>query len=130
MPARDPREIARDRTLGLRLLLRYVDDPRNTDHAWMETVAMHFHCTPEMAALLENVGLRAGDDAAAVQWLEVGDHVEQYTKLYANHKEFVDKVILTHGSQTPDRRASPDPNQQRVDRISSTSGASRASERE
>ena len=21
----------------------YVDDPRNTDNAWMETVAMHFH---------------------------------------------------------------------------------------
>ena len=21
----------------------YVDDPRNTDNAWMETVVMHFH---------------------------------------------------------------------------------------
>ena len=21
----------------------YVDDPRNTDNAWMETVAFHFH---------------------------------------------------------------------------------------
>lgn len=42
----------------------YVDDPRNTDNAWMETVAVNFH---------DNVGtgvgafkLHAGDDAGAV----------------------------------------------------------------
>jgi len=23
--------------------LSYVDDPRNTDNSWMETVAFHFH---------------------------------------------------------------------------------------
>ena len=22
----------------------YVDDPRNTDNAWTETTAFHFHC--------------------------------------------------------------------------------------
>lgn len=76
----------------------YVDDPRNTDNAWMETVAMHFHCDSELAGLLE---LRAGDDAAEVQWLEVGEHVEEYRNLYANHKEFVDKVALTHASSRP-----------------------------
>jgi len=76
----------------------YVDDPRNTDNAWMETVAMHFHCDAELAKLLE---LHAGDDAADVQWLEVGEHVEQYRNLYANHKEFVDKVVLTHGTSRP-----------------------------
>ena len=36
---------------------RYVDDPRNTDNAWMETVAMHFHCDAELGAMLP---LRAG----------------------------------------------------------------------
>ena len=25
----------------------YVDDPRNTDNAWMETAAFHFHCSAE-----------------------------------------------------------------------------------
>ena len=30
----------------------YVDDPRNTDNAWMETVAFHFHDdTGELACL-------------------------------------------------------------------------------
>jgi len=75
----------------------YVDDPRNTDHAWMETVAMHFHCNAELGAVLR---LNAGDDAAEVQWLEVGDHVDQYRKLYASHKAMVDKVLLTHGQRS------------------------------
>ena len=26
----------------------YVDDPRTTDHAWIETTAFHFHCPPEV----------------------------------------------------------------------------------
>lgn len=29
-----------------------VDDPRNTDNAWMETTAFHFHCNEELATML------------------------------------------------------------------------------
>ena len=33
--------------IGIMMLLQvykgYVDDPRNTDNAWMETVAVNFH---------------------------------------------------------------------------------------
>ena len=25
----------------------YVDDPRNTDNAWIETTVMHFHCNDD-----------------------------------------------------------------------------------
>ena len=42
----------------------YVDDPRNTDNAWMETVAVNFH-----DATGTGIGafhLHAGDDAGAV----------------------------------------------------------------
>ena len=74
----------------------YVDDPRNTDHAWMETVAMHFHCPSEVAGRLK---LHAGDDATAVTWLEVGDHNESYQRLYASHKQIVDLVYSTHGPE-------------------------------
>ena len=31
----------------------YVDDPRNTDNAWMETTACAFLCTPKQANLLK-----------------------------------------------------------------------------
>ena len=37
----------------------YVDDPRNTDHAWIETTAFHFHCNKELGSMLP---LESGDD--------------------------------------------------------------------
>mmetsp|Transcript_27665 Transcript_27665/g.84338 ORF Transcript_27665/g.84338 Transcript_27665/m.84338 type:complete len:274 (-) Transcript_27665:617-1438(-) len=68
----------------------YVDDPRNTDNAWMETVAMHFHCPDELGEMLT---LAAGDDACDVKWLEVGEHCPQYRQLYASHKHMIDQIL-------------------------------------
>lgn len=66
-----------------------MDDPRNTDNAWMETTAFHFHCGSQLGALLP---LHAGDDAAAVRWLDVDPDQADYRNLYASHKTWVDKV--------------------------------------
>ena len=30
---------------GTDVVAGYVDDPRNTDNAWMESKVVHFHCT-------------------------------------------------------------------------------------
>ena len=38
----------------------YVDDPRNTDDAWMETEVRNFHLDDDLAA---QIPLEAGDDA-------------------------------------------------------------------
>jgi len=65
----------------------YVDDPRNTDNAWMETVVVHFPCSKELGDMLS---LHAGDDAAEVKWLDIDDSVADYKNLYASHKAFVD----------------------------------------
>ena len=68
----------------------YVDDPRNTDNAWMETTAFHFHCPPNLA---KRLNLQHGDDAAKVTWLHVNaDEEPRYAALYANHREMVDIV--------------------------------------
>ena len=67
----------------------YVDDPRNTDNAWMETTAFHFHCTADLAVQLP---LRAGDDAHNVTWLDVDDAEPRYAALYASHKDWVGRV--------------------------------------
>ena len=69
----------------------YVDDPRNTDNAWMETTAYHFHCPPELGEMLP---LEAGDDATDVMWLDVDDSEPKYHDLYASHKEWVDTVAV------------------------------------
>lgn len=65
----------------------YVDDPRNTDNAWIETVALHFHDDkgdqvragappPQVAAL----PLHAGDDAAAICWMELTSEIKLYAR--------------------------------------------------
>ncbi len=66
----------------------YVDDPRNTDNAWMETTAKHLHLDGEIASQLS---LQAGDDAKSVQWLSVSS--EALGNLYASHGPMIRKAI-------------------------------------
>ncbi len=74
----------------------YVDDPRNTDNAWCETVAYHFHCSKELGS---NLRLEAGDDAKAVKWIKVGS--DDHNNLYASHKSLVD---IMHSSFVSEKR--------------------------
>jgi ADP-ribose pyrophosphatase YjhB (NUDIX family) len=72
----------------------YVDDPRNTDNAWMESSVFHLHLTE---ALRMTIGerklnaLAAGDDAGAAKWAPVGGL--DYLKLFASHRKFVDLAV-------------------------------------
>ena len=68
----------------------YVDDPRTTDHAWIETTAFHFHCPPEIG---DKLALGAGDDAKRAIWLDINPMSEdRYANLYASHRQLVDRV--------------------------------------
>lgn len=64
----------------------YVDDPRNTDNAWMETKACNFH--DSTGQVLDAVKFEAGDDAQSVRWLDVSGELQ----LYASHKDIVKQV--------------------------------------
>jgi len=59
----------------------YVDDARNTDNAWVETMAMNFH--DEDGTLLTHFQFRAGEAEGAVAWLdlEFGTDFEPSTSL-------------------------------------------------
>ena len=70
----------------------YVDDPRNTDNSWMETVAVNFH--DETGEAFSRVKLQAGDDAGAVTWIEINRSLQ----LYASHAEFIRSVAETRGA--------------------------------
>lgn len=72
---------------GTEIYRNYVDDPRNTDNAWMETVAVNFH--DETGMKVGRFKLCAGDDAAHVQWIVLDASLQ----LYANHKLFIEKVV-------------------------------------
>lgn len=65
----------------------YVDDPRNTDNAWIETVAVNFHDDNGESA--GKFHLNAGDDAQNVQWMDVDGSLN----LYASHCNFIEAVV-------------------------------------
>ncbi|XP_060696283.1 ADP-ribose pyrophosphatase, mitochondrial-like isoform X2 [Hemiscyllium ocellatum] len=64
----------------------YVDDPRNTDNAWVETVAINFH--DETGDSVGQLDLHSGDDAGSVQWADI----DQSLQLYATHNHFLKSV--------------------------------------
>lgn len=68
----------------------YMDDPRNTDNAWMETQAVNMH--DESGELTKDLKLEAGDDASKVKWVRLDrDH-----NLYAGHEKIIKTVIQNH----------------------------------
>lgn len=72
---------------GVEVYKNYVDDPRNTDNAWMETVAVNFH--DDTGDQVGRFKLCAGDDAAHVQWMDVHKGI----KFYASHGMFIASVV-------------------------------------
>ncbi|CAG9786785.1 unnamed protein product [Diatraea saccharalis] len=65
----------------------YVDDWRNTDNAWMETVAYNFH--DDSGATVGAITLNAGDDAVGVRWVDITPDI----KLYASHEGIVKETL-------------------------------------
>jgi len=61
----------------------YVDDPRNTDNAWMETTALNIH--DETGEAFKHFKLKGGDDAAQAVWKDY----EPGMDLYASHVQFL-----------------------------------------
>ena len=78
----------------------YVDDPRNTDNAWMETSAFHFHCSDEMG---QKIQLVAGDDATKVKWVNILNMNKDH-KLYASHQKMINDMLQI--SKLPEARKS------------------------
>ncbi|KAM9305986.1 ADP-ribose pyrophosphatase, mitochondrial [Gastrophryne carolinensis] len=70
----------------------YVDDPRNTDNAWMETQAVNYH--DDTGHILDQLVLEAGDDAGKVQWVDIG----RGCSLYANHAHFIQITAEKRGA--------------------------------
>ncbi|RMZ94618.1 ADP-ribose mitochondrial [Brachionus plicatilis] len=76
---------------GTEIYRGYVDDPRNTDNAWMETIAVNFH---DDNNLFGNLKLSAGDDAGKVCWMDIHSGL----RLYASHSKFIHQVALLHNA--------------------------------
>ncbi|KAL8615266.1 hypothetical protein ACOMHN_051758 [Nucella lapillus] len=77
---------------GTEIYRGYVDDPRNTDNAWMETIAKNFH--DAQGDSVANFRLHAGDDAVGVQWMDLDSSM----KLYASHVDFLEETARKLGA--------------------------------
>lgn len=81
--AREASEEASIDVEGGQLVYRgVVDDPRNTERAWIETSAYLFPATHDVA-------LAAGDDASDAQWFSLDD----LPPLYASHAAIVMRAV-------------------------------------
>ncbi|XP_071977095.1 transient receptor potential cation channel subfamily M member 2 isoform X3 [Engystomops pustulosus] len=69
----------------------YVDDPRNTDNAWIETTALSLHFETQDDPLLQelNQNIQTQDQEIAIRW----QVVDQKIPLYANHKDILQKAV-------------------------------------
>eukprot|EP00055_Hartaetosiga_balthica_P007284 m.24782 g.24782 ORF g.24782 m.24782 type:complete len:287 (+) comp5696_c0_seq1:74-934(+) len=68
----------------------FVDDPRNTDNAWMETTVVNIH--DDDGHIFRKFNLQGGDDATHAQWAEYHPGME----LFASHTYFME---LTYNYQ-------------------------------
>ena len=66
-----------------------VEDPRATDNAWIETVAVHMHCPYELGSELY---LQAGEEVEEAAWVDVEHLLSSRRPLYANHWSWLQKV--------------------------------------
>ncbi|XP_029463784.1 transient receptor potential cation channel subfamily M member 2-like [Rhinatrema bivittatum] len=75
---------------GTEVYRGYVDDPRNTDNAWIETIAINVHFEDQDDLELEelNSHLYSYDPDVSIRW----QVVDQKIPLYANHKEILQQA--------------------------------------
>jgi ADP-ribose pyrophosphatase len=68
----------------------YMDDSRNTDNAWMESVAVQFHASEAVA---ERLNLQSGPGTSDVRWIDVEDAISGRLPLYANHADLLRRTV-------------------------------------
>ena len=73
----------------------YVDDPRNTDNAWMETQAFHLHLDDDQAAQLKP---QKGSDAVQAEWTPITG--KMLGNMYGTHGSFVKQAVLLWQQET------------------------------
>ncbi len=77
---------------GVVIYQGYVDDPRNTDNAWMETTVVHVH--DDSGVVFNKFPLSGGDDASSAFWQDIGADMGD---LYASHQVFIAAAVARLG---------------------------------
>ena len=65
----------------------FVDDFRNTDNAWMETTAVHYHATGEIGKGLQ-LAIADTKEIKSVAW----HNIDSVTEMYASHLDWLNTL--------------------------------------
>jgi ADP-ribose pyrophosphatase len=76
----------------LQIYKGYVDDSRNTDNSWMETVVCNIH--DETSESVDDLILKGGDDAIQANWIDMSSTID----LHSSHSDFINRVAFLHGA--------------------------------
>lgn len=93
IPAALTRELSEETSLNvdlsgaMEIYKGYVDDPRSTDHAWIETHAYHLHLPTEV-----KLNLIAGSDARKAESRVLS--ADMRSSLYASHELMLMRAII------------------------------------
>jgi ADP-ribose pyrophosphatase len=69
----------------------YVDDPRNTDNAWIETIAYHLPIHYKSHYDLFNNYLRTGGGAKSIDWYSAENVLNK--KMCASHSHILKQIM-------------------------------------
>ncbi|KAL5255510.1 hypothetical protein ACHWQZ_G010918 [Mnemiopsis leidyi] len=87
--------------LGITVYKGYVDDPRNTDNAWMETIAVNYHDSTGKSFSKFPLQSRSGQEtesgSVGVQWIPIDHNLD----LFANHEWIIEKVCYHRDAYNP-----------------------------
>ena len=75
----------------------YVDDPRNTDNAWVESHAINYH--DGLGTSFSKFPLRASTEGESLQaeWITLDRNID----LYGNHEWILEKVCFHRHAYNP-----------------------------
>ncbi|XP_053420329.1 transient receptor potential cation channel subfamily M member 2 isoform X2 [Nycticebus coucang] len=81
---------------GTEVYKGYMDDPRNTDNAWIETVAVSIHFQDQNDVELKrlNSSLLTSNPEVSIRW----QGVDKRIPLYSNHKALLQKAAALFGA--------------------------------
>ena len=89
---------------GITIFRGYVDDPRNTDNAWMETVAVNYHDNTgdSFAKFPLAIGRVESNKSSATKWIAVDENKD----FFANHEWIIEKTLFHRDAYNPISRES------------------------
>lgn len=69
----------------------YIDDSRNTDNSWIESVVVNFH--DDIGSLADQLNLKPNErKATKAKWLDV----EKADNLFSIHDQFLKDIAYKH----------------------------------